>query len=136
MLRTPKSDESVVIYETLKLRSTGSHTQVIDLRPNGEKYAIRCVTHDHTVARNVRLASEAESHKSHTWCPECTLIERAPKVTPATVNPLASAWAAVFTNEADKARDPRFTVEFILDSIGNATSRKTCEKKVKEALAA
>src|SRR3954451_21509139 len=87
MLRTPKADEMVVIYETRKNRVSGSHTQVIDLRPQGGKYALHCVTHGTTFDRNVRLATEAESHKSHLWCPQCTdtrpedeRVSKAPKV--------------------------------------------------------
>lgn len=105
MLRTPKTDEIVVIYETLKNRRTGSHTQVIDLRPEGKKYALKCATHGTQVERNVRLAAEAESHRSHEWCKKCV----------------------------DKTVDPRPSIEVILEVIGRATAKKTCLKKMNEA---
>lgn len=114
MLRTPKQDESVVIYETRKNRISGAHTQVIDLRPQGEKYALHCVTHDHTQARDVRLAAEAESHKSQEWCASCKAVVEA-KSMPQDVR----GW----------------TVETILDAIGNARSEKTCVAKIDALLA-
>lgn len=116
MLRTPKQDEVVVIYETRKNRVSGAHTQVIDLRPVGNKYAVRCVTHDYASPRNVRLASEAESHKSHEWCPSCIEVLRASQ-------------APVFVADVRE-----WTVEMVLDTIGNATSKKTCVKRADDAI--
>lgn len=73
MLRTPSADEVVSIYETRKNRATGSHTEVLDLRPikTVAKYALVCLTHKQAALRDVRLAAEAESHRSGEWCTEC-----------------------------------------------------------------
>jgi adenine-specific DNA methylase len=176
MLRTPKADEMVVIYETRKNRVSGAHTQVIDLRPHGEKYAIRCVTHDQQFARNVRLAAEAESHHSETWCPMCTDVRPAPTTTEvvdafraamsAAESRIDEALAGVFADVSDEdkalltaaveALDALHTIEVeveeevadenesparalsadeVREIIGNASSQKTCEKRVDEFLA-
>jgi hypothetical protein len=163
MLRTPKADENVVIYETRKNRVSGSHTQVIDLRPQGGKYALVCVTHGTQFPRNVRLATEAESHKSHMWCPECTdtrdaeivqdeqraqvtvNLDSTPEEVAAFIEAYAAdqaakveaAKAAVEAKEAAEAEEARIaalpSVESILEAIKNATSRKTCLERVEEA---
>jgi hypothetical protein len=135
MLRTPKADEAVVIYETRKNRVSGSHTQVIDDRPNGGKYILRCATHDFTSPRNVRLATEAESHKSHEWCPKCTDTRDATKVAAAplvvTLNASPDAVKAFVGSRGEVVtpKDARPSVEEILDIIGRATSKATCLAK-------
>jgi len=135
MLRTPKADEKVVIYETRKNRVSGSHTQVIDLRPEGAKYALRCVTHDHTTPRNVRLAAEAESHKSHDWCPRCTdtrdpaKVAEAPRVVVLNASPDAvKAFGGMF-GDVPATGDARLSASEILAIIGRATTEATCLAK-------
>jgi hypothetical protein len=67
-----------VIYETQKLRSTGAHTRVWDMRSNDAyeaNFKLECVTHDTVLPRNARLKAEEESHRSHMWCPMCTIPE-------------------------------------------------------------
>ena len=136
MLRTPKADEAVVIYETRKNRVSGSHTQVIDDRPNGGKYILRCATHDYATPRNVRLASEAESHRSHEWCPKCSdtrdpaKVTEAPKVVILNAAPDAVKTMTGSRGEAVVVKDTRPSAEDILDAIGRATSEKTCLAKV------
>lgn len=103
MLRTPKPDEVVAIYETQKNRATGSHTMVLDLRPVGHKYALHCATHRETVLRDVRLAAEAESHQSAEWCPQCNGEHVPPAVARRvefTRDELRAAYMAVVNNFA------------------------------------
>jgi hypothetical protein len=72
-----------VIYETKKLRSTGAHTRVWDMRPNDEfegAFMLECVTHGTQHARNARLKAEEESHRSHMWCELCSIPEAGKEV--------------------------------------------------------
>lgn len=141
MLRTPKADEMVVIYETRKNRVSGAHTQVIDLRPQGGKYALRCVTHDQTFPRNVRLATEAESHHSETWCPQCTdtrpadvVIDEARALVTVNLDSSPDEVAAFVARYNEEQRVKALpTVEKITEVIGNATSKKTCLEKIEAA---
>jgi hypothetical protein len=67
-----------VIYETLKLRSTGAHTRVWDMRPDETydgNFKLECVTHGREFARPARLKAEEESHRSHMWCDLCVIPE-------------------------------------------------------------
>lgn len=127
MLRTPKQDETVVIYETRKNRVSKAHTQVIDLRPEGRKYALKCVTHGFTVERETRLSTEAESHKSHEWCPTCkaSVVTEAPVAETSEWDGLVAAMLA--------PKDDRMSADEILEIIGKSTAKKACEKKFKQA---
>jgi len=72
-----------VIYETKKLRSTGSHTRVWDKRGDDTyegNFMLECVTHDTILPRNVRLKAEEESHRSHMWCEMCSIPEAGKEV--------------------------------------------------------
>lgn len=129
MLRTPKADECVVIYETRRNRATGSHTQVIDLRPVGKKYALKCVTHDTLVERNVRLASEAESHRSGEWCTQCEGTHVPPTVKNVTQDD-ASEWDAIAASMQDLGK---MTSDEVLAIIGGSTAQKACMKKIANA---
>lgn len=138
MLRTPVQNDVIAIYETLKCRSSKAHTQVLDLRPIGHKYAMHCVTHNTTMPHPTRLSAEALSHKPHEWCPECASIVRAqtPVVTDADV---IEGTARDITDEVialPAPEDTRPSIEEILAVIGNATSEKTCTKRFAEADAA
>jgi hypothetical protein len=67
-----------VIYETQKLRSTGAHTRVWDMRADDAfdgNFKLECVTHETVLARDVRLKAEEESHRSHMWCATCEIPE-------------------------------------------------------------
>lgn len=67
-----------VIYETRKLRSTGAHTRVWDMRADDtyeSAFKLECVTHDTVLPRNARLKAEEESHRSHMWCEMCAIPE-------------------------------------------------------------
>lgn len=134
MLRTPVQNDVIAIYETLKTRITGAHTQVLDLRPIGQKYAMQCVTHNYAAPHRVRLAAEAESHKPHMWCPECASIAKAKEdkkddnVIEGVARDITNAVA-----ELPAPVDTRPTVEEIIAVIGNATSEKTCMKRYADA---
>jgi hypothetical protein len=78
MLRTPVNTDIIAIYETRKTRVTHAHTQVIDLRPMGEKYAIVCVTHDQAIPYRTRLEAESISHKPQLFCTACDAIANPP----------------------------------------------------------
>jgi hypothetical protein len=72
-----------VIYETKKLRSTGSHTRVWDMRADETyegNFKLECVTHDTVHPRNARLKAEEESHRSHMWCTLCAIPEAGKEV--------------------------------------------------------
>jgi hypothetical protein len=122
MLRTPVQNDVIAIYETLKCRSTHAHTEVLDLRPIGNKYAMHCVTHNSTMPHPTRLSAESLSHKPQEWCGECRAIFAAKNA------PAPDADAEVTT-----LPDTRPTIEEIFAIIGNATSEKTCLKRFADA---
>lgn len=82
MLRTPVQNDIIAIYETRKTRVTKAHTQVLDLRPIGSKYAMHCVTHCETQQHRTRLEAESLSHKPQLWCTACAHIADAPEDAP------------------------------------------------------
>jgi|tagenome__1003787_1003787.scaffolds.fasta_scaffold19589626_1 hypothetical protein len=138
MLRTPKADEVMAIYETRKNRVSGAHTQVLDDRPNGGKYILRCVTHDQSFPRNVRLATEAESHHSEDWCPQCTdtrpvevqVTEARARMTVTLDSSPEEIEAFMDAYKEEQRVNALPSAEAILEAIGNATSKKTCLERV------
>lgn len=77
-LDTDNTVNAGILYQVKKSRRTHAFVQVIDLRPlDLGKFALRCVTHGTVIPRATRLPAEAECHKSDTWCPSCTVVEKA-----------------------------------------------------------
>lgn len=50
--------EGRVVYETRKVRATGSHTRVVDMRDYGHRFIAQCVTHGTQCEPLPRLVAE------------------------------------------------------------------------------